>query len=238
MEVTKFVNFKPKQVRRVVFDGASYGVISIDETHYIGAFLSSAQASLVSLDGLRVNILSRTGDQDIDITSSLVDSEVHRIPTGISNSSISQRRPRAFKYDNMVIFERPSLSITEFELYGDDDILLGKVSGLTNVDRLVILTDHDIDYQRYHEQSRHPHRFDKNLLVQSMVNSFSALSPKDVLINEAPKFNGIPSVFQRLRSHKNVLVDAYLEVGEHLTWRGIYRYYLDNQLPAFTDKSY
>lgn len=233
MELRKFTDFKLSEVTKLNSDK----LIVVDECHYIGAFFSTTQITPISLDGLRYNLI-----HGLDLDSDTVNAEMYRLPTGVVYEKAGTSQPKSFKFRDMVIYENRDME-SEIEIYRGTE-LVGKVVELDYTDRLVVLTDEAIDPDEYHAHSRYPHRRDKNLLVQSHIQEFNTMLPKDVLGVELPEFEGVPSAFNILPAFKKVIVDAYLDTSRcnhsqgvyQFSWEPIYRIYDQPYLPALSNK--
>lgn len=233
MELRKLADFKLENVTKINSDKA----IIVDECHYIGAFFSTTQASPVSLDGLRYNLI-----HGLDLNSDTVNAELYRVPTGVVNESIGTNRPKTFRYRDMLVYENRDAEET-INLYVGEK-LVATIVDVSMTDRLIVLTNDVIDSDTYHAKSRYPHRISKNLLVQSHIQEFNTIMPKDILGADIPEFKGVPSAFSILPPFKRVIVGVYLNTSRCLpssnnyeySWEPIYRVYDQPYLPAKSDK--
>ena len=242
MRLRKFTEFSLDSVTKIGSDP----VIVIDESHYIGAFLSTTQVAPISLDGLRYNLIHGIESIAQSQNPELLNAEIYKVPNGVIDEPIGTWRPKAFRYNKILIYENTELftrgSIIErIYIYTDSESPVAEITDISITDRLILITNTEIDFNKFHSNSRYPHRFDKQFLTQGRLQEFNTLTPLETLSQYKIDFDGILSAFSIHPPHRQVKVDAFINTSRcsqgtySYSWDLITRVYDQPYLPAKID---
>lgn len=229
MKFNKITEFDLSDVTKLNSDY----VIPIDESHYIGSYLSSGNYSVVSLDGLRFNAIDEVNMESPDCIS-----KIYSVPTGVNTNISKNWRPKAFRYNEMIIYENYDLE-ESIDIYIENE-LVGNITEIINTERLIILTKSLIDPQLLHESSRCPHDWNRSFLTQSTLSEFTTIDSRDELLNPVPKdhsIGSVPDAFQILPPFTKVPYNIEYKVTNGEVSKVVtYREFDQPTLPAFSKK--